>query len=271
MSAAQSQELISHLSAISSVGEEFSDNFCQGEEIDAKTVPILTIPKSGNGGMWVIDHIDGKKSTEVLSVIVVTQKPSRILYTESYADSGKDKSRPYCLSQDGVRGAIHTHKENKPWWLLDKGEPTFNCKTCQYSKFESKASTKEGEYTAGKACAERMNIFVLTQYSRIPFMLSLPPSALHEYAQFRMNLFGAGQKITRIVTNISLTEQSNKSGHTFTVPVFSKGGDLTDEQFNDVKNTVKPFLSVMSSTVNGTAHGTEEKDAVVVNSTQDQI
>jgi hypothetical protein len=140
-----------------------------GMELSASDLPRLKFPKSP---IWTIPSAKGDNNTPTLTGAILYIRATRVFFTEKY--SPKNPTAPACWSNDSINGM---------------GKPGGLCKKCPMAKFGSAAQMGlADEGSNGQACTQRLMIAFLTQDSRLPYILSLPPTSLKPMKQFLLGL-----------------------------------------------------------------------------------
>jgi len=121
-------------------------------------------------------------------------------------------SPPICSSMDGECG-------------LNKSTGEINqCKECILNEY---GSSSKG---AGKACKNMHRLYILTEGCAIPIALSLPPSSLKGWQNYRMSVLAMKKlKPHEVVTEFTLTAVTSPLGHKYSVVKFKLLGRLNDE------------------------------------------
>ncbi len=120
---------------------------------------------------------------------------------------------PVCSSMDGVIG-----------FDAEQDEP-IACKNCPRNAY---GTAKNGR---GKACKNMHRLYIMTEDSPIPLMLSLPPTSLKAFQSYRLSVLAAKKlKPNEVVTEFSLTSMQSQSGQKYSVVKFKLLGKLAPEQ-----------------------------------------
>lgn len=138
---------------------------------------------------------------EITGVIVWHHK------SNAYWDrDAEDDAPPVCVSLDGINGA---------------GIPGGYCDICPCNQFGS------GEGGRGKACKNMYRLYILTEDSLLPLVLTLPPTSLSAWKSYRTLLITKGLKACSVVTKITLNRKES-NGNAYAVAAFRNAGDLSE-------------------------------------------
>ena len=155
------------------------------QDLDRVKVP------SGGGQAWEVPTIDGDSdATKYINGVVLEVATRRAYWPEKYSGANDP---PECFSNDGFIGV---------------GEPGGTCAECPLNEFHT-ADDGDGP---GKACKETRQLFVLTEDSIIPMLVTVPPASIQSVKQYRIRLLRGQQRITDVVTSIGLKKANSKSG-----------------------------------------------------------
>ena len=180
--------------------------------------------KVATGGGKAFDILTGDEdadtSVPTFSGVIVYNHNCNAYFEEGSAASAP----PVCSSRDGVTGIDTICGE------------CFSCKTCPKNVFGSAANRR------GKACKNMHRLYIMTEGSPIPLMLSLPPTSLKAFQNYRLSTLAAKRlKPCEVVTEFSLTPQISQSGQKYSVVKFKLLGCLDDKE----KEVAKYFADQM--------------------------
>ncbi len=125
-----------------------------------------------------------------------------------WEDNSMDNSPPVCMSLNGADGI---------------GTPGVSCECCPYNQFGS------GEGGKGKACKNMERLYVLTEGSIFPYVLSLSPTSLGAWRNYKTLCITKGKRVCDVVTSITLNKKANAIGQDYSVAVFKIAGQLTPD------------------------------------------
>lgn len=198
----------------------------QQELSDMDRVPYGRI-KIAAGGMNMFqvfepgeDEVNPVKSIE--GVILLSHK-SNGLWLRAFG-SGDNKT-PDCSSIDGQTGMKSATGE------------CVDCATCPYNQF---GSARDGE-GRGKACKNMRRLYVMRRGDIFPMVLTLPPSALSAYDNYRTKIMLGRKQLSGVMTKITLKSASNKDGVSYSTPIFEAIGALNNTEAAAVKAYAEAF------------------------------
>lgn len=161
-----------------------------GLELSASDLPRVKFPKAP---LWTLPTSKGDVNTATLTGAILYIRATRVFFAEKY--SPKNPTPPACWSNDSITGT---------------GNPGGACRTCPMAKFGS--AVKAGladEGSNGQACAQRLMLAFLTPESRLPYIVSLPPTSLKPMKQF---LLGLDKPFWAYEISIGLEQKQNNFG-----------------------------------------------------------
>jgi len=118
---------------------------------------------------------------------------------------------PICSSLDGNNGLD-----------TETGE-MLECKNCEYNKY---GTDKNGR---GKACKNMHRVYVLTEGNPIPVLLSIAPTSLRNWQDYRLSLASKKLKPSEVKTEFSLEIKSNSEKTNYSVVKFNLEGKISAE------------------------------------------
>ena len=169
--------------------------------------------KVATGGGKSFDILTGDEdadtSVPTFSGVIVYNHNCNAYFDEDSASNAP----PLCSSMDGVTG-IDT----------ECGE-CFACKSCAKNVFGSAKNRR------GKACKNMHRLYIMTEGSPVPLMLSLPPTSLKAFQNYRLSTLAAKRlKPCEVVTEFSLAPQVSQSGQKYSVVKFKLLGKLDEKE-----------------------------------------
>lgn len=170
-----------------------------GEKITEFDLPQARVP-SGGGKYFALTAGEPTASIEGVIALAVRR---RAYWAEGDSPDG---SPPDCASRDMQRGV---------------GDPGGNCSECPFAEW---GTGREGR---GKACKERLLLFVIRRDDLIPLVVSVPPTGLGAIRRYRLGLKGS---YWHTVTRLTLRETANDEGTKYSeiVPEFLAVVDQTE-------------------------------------------
>lgn len=183
--------------------------------------------------------------------------------------------RPICSSRNnnGAKGEfLKPLDDEAPQVLRDLCkiplESDFICADCPYNEF--------GSRDRGKMCKEMRRLLLWIPASRVTGVLSLPPSSIRNWQEYRASL--SGKHFSNVITKIELEPKARSKKEKYSVAKFTPEGsvspiDLADlgkmvtyqgREVKEVMALMMEFLNLALDTdydTNGTENGTEVKDS----------
>jgi hypothetical protein len=210
------------------------------ENIGADTISPTDLDRvkvpAGGSTSWEIPTLDDTVASKKLEGIVLHWTNRRAYWKDKY-DGGSES--PDCSSPDGVQGY---------------GDPGVACVECPLSQWGS------AEDNVGQACKAMRQLFILTDDSVIPIVLTLPPSSIAPAKQFMLRLVRAGMSIQQIVVRIELEKAQSRGGIEYSKVKFSKAADLDPEAYERIQKLAQqlgPSLTAAAGIDRDDASGDE--------------
>jgi hypothetical protein len=195
-----------------------------GEKLTEFDLERIKMP-SGGGGFWEVPSIDGPQALKVLEGVVVLTKNVRA-YWPTALEEGSGSDPPQCVSGDAIIGV---------------GDPGGACETCPYSQF---GSHRDGR---GQACKQMRQLFLLTEQSMLPVVLTLSPTSLAPARKFFMRLASSTPPRYYWETTVKVSlEKATSGANEYSRAVFALGTALSDTDAAAVgayKAALEPILA----------------------------
>ena len=193
--------------------EVITENLGGGGGIGAFDLTRIKVPTAG-GTYWAMpEAVDGTERPPAKAIEgVILHTSMERSYWKNKMGSG-DSPAPDCTSSDCVTGV---------------GNPGGSCATCKFAQFGT-ATGDDGKPGRGQACKQSVFVFMLCPESIMPVLLILPPTSIKPLKQYRIRLTGASMAISRVLTSLSLSKESNKGGTAYSRVDFAIAGKLTAE------------------------------------------
>ena len=173
------------------------------------------------------DDPDNPETAQILTGVIVHHHAVNSYWPGKYDGSN---TLPDCSSADGKQGL-----DIKTGELRD-------CSTCPFNQF---GSSSKGN---GKACKNGHRIYLLRSGEVLPVLISLPPTSLRAFKDYiAKRLVLKGKRTSSVLTTIKLKREKSADGIAYSSCVFTKAGDLTPAQIEQVKPTVDWIKSVAST------------------------
>lgn len=132
---------------------------------------------------------------------------------------------PLCSSMDGINGVE-----------AETGE-CHKCAVCPYNKY---GTASKG---SGKACKNMIRLYILVPGIAIPLLLTLPPTSLSAWTNYRINVKTQYRMaLNEVSTKFALTNGTSKKGHKYPIVKMSVEGRVADDQ--------REFLEYVSEQLN---------------------
>jgi hypothetical protein len=180
-----------------------------------------------------VDSIEG---------IIIDSNRCNAFWAKSFEEAGSGNP-PDCFSLDAV----------KP-----NGENPC-AKTCAECK-NNRYGTDGGR---GKACKNMRRVHILVGENILPFRLSLPPSSLRAVDDYLVQLTTKGRPYPTVVTQISLTEATNKDNIAYSRPEFEMLSEINDlaelAKIKELRTKLRATMQLQEVTADEFASG-DEKD-----------
>lgn len=201
------------------------------EELDGLgQIPFDTVKIPSGGGLAFElsgDDPDTPETVQSLTGIILYHHAANSYWPGEF-DGGNNV--PTCSSADGKQGLD-----------INTGEVR-DCSTCPFNQF---GSSGKGN---GKACKNSQRIYLLRSGEVLPVLIFLPPTSLRAFKDYvAKRLVVKGKRTSSVLTTIKLKREKSADGITYSSCVFSKAGDLTPAQIEQVKPTVAWIKSVAST------------------------
>ena len=190
------------------------DTYAEILEAQAEVGGMVTYrAKVATGGGKAFDIITGDEESDTsvpsFSGVIVYNHNCNACFDEDSTGN----TPPVCSSMDGVIG-----------FDAEQGE-SIACKNCPRNVYRT---AKNGR---GKACKNMHRLYIMTEDSPIPLMLSLPPTSLKSFQNYRMSVLAAKKlKPNEVVTEFSLVPQQSQIGQKYSMVKFRLLGKLAPEQ-----------------------------------------
>lgn len=200
------------------------------EELDGLgQIPFDTVKIPSGGGLAFElsgDDPDTPETVQSLTGVILHHHAVNSYWPGEFDGSN---NVPDCSSADGKQG------------LDIKTGEVRDCSTCPFNQFGSSKGN-------GKACKNGHRIYLLRSGEVLPVLISLPPTSLRTFKDYvAKRLVVKGKLTSSVLTTIKLKREKSADGITYSSCVFSKAGDLTSAQIEQLKPTVAWIKSVTST------------------------
>jgi hypothetical protein len=156
------------------------------------TITEFDLPRikvASGTALWLIqDVVEGDKTEQAVECVVLFDRRNRTYYKVKEAGSVP----PDCSSRDGETG---------------RGNPGGECAKCPLAKYGS-----AGE---GQACKESRQLLIARGTSRLPEVLSIPPTSIKPVRQFFLRLVTQGIQYHHCILRFELEKAQNPQGKVY--------------------------------------------------------
>jgi len=202
------------LSTVGSMGDYM-------EELDglgSLSFEKIKIPSGGGIAFEVPgDDPESPEIQKAIEGVIVHHQTKNVYFRDAYTGATEEGNQPDCASADGKTGVMRDSGTEK------------SCATCKYNQFGS------GRDGFGKACQNRVDLYILMDGEVFPKVLSLPATSLKDFkAYLAMRVVARKQKLCQVRTRITLKKAKSKSGIDYSTCVFAKAGDVPQDQLPDI-------------------------------------
>jgi hypothetical protein len=197
-------------SDMSRVEEVIKSNI--GTDLSIFDLDRVKVPSAG-GLAWEINTLEGIDAVKELTGIIVFFRDVRAFW-ENPLDEGGGGSPPDCHSNDMFRGV---------------GDPGGECGTCPMAQFDS---ALKGE---GQACKAIRRIFMVTQDTLLPTLISVPPTSLQPAKSYMVRLASHQTSYFEVVTKLTLEKTKSAGGVEYSKIRFSSAGALSEKEITAIK------------------------------------
>jgi len=178
--------------AIQAVGTNFKEVIAKNIGSAGISVFDLDTAKVPAGGMtvWALQTLEGSQTAQSLEGVIVYKRPDFTYYSAPFgkAEAG---APPDCISRDGIYGV---------------GNPGGVCRNCPMYQFGS------GQNGKGKACRERMLIFLLRKEELLPMLVVAPTMSVKPVRQYFMRLASRNAIYHSVITRLALEKARSSDG-----------------------------------------------------------
>lgn len=155
-----------------------------GSQLQVSDLPKVKIP-AGGSTTWLVPPDDAPAKD--LEGIVVYQHDLRAMFAQN-ENGGISNDPPLCTSDDARFG---------------KGVPGGDCSRCANAMYGSAGVGKKGQ-----ACKSMHRIYLLSQGSVLPVVLTLSPSSIAPWRKYMISLINTQRAVGSVVTKVSLEKVS---------------------------------------------------------------
>lgn len=190
-------------------------------KLDRQNLPQVKVP-AGGGRAW--DLGDDEPPVQELVGVVIWYADTRLYWSKGIEDTGGE-TPPDCTSADGIVGI---------------GDPGGECESCPLNEWGS------GKAGRGKACNERRQLAILRPGELLPTMLSLPPSSIKTWDQFKINALNKRKRYYQRVAAFGLEKAESEGGIAFSRVTVRAVRDLSDDESANIEAIRKDMVKNLS-------------------------
>lgn len=183
-------------------------------KLTRELLPTLTVP-AGGGRTW--DLGDDETPAPEVTGVVIWYADTRIYWKAGMEESGGG-TPPDCASPDGIIGI---------------GTPGGECETCPLNEWGS------GRQGRGKACNERRQLAILRPGQVLPTLLSLPPSSIKSWDQFKVASLNKRKRYYQRVVSFGLEKVEADGGQNFSRVTVKPVRDLSEDENKSIEGIRK--------------------------------
>lgn len=176
----------------------------------------IKIPSGGGIAFEVpTDNPEEPESKTSIDGVIVLHQPCNVYFRNKFGET--DEKAPDCSSPDGKTG-----------YMRDSGTEK-TCATCKFNQFGS------GDGGTGKACQNRIDLYILMEGNDFPVVLSLPATSIKAFKTYLTTLVLHKQPMRRVKTKITLKKAKSSGGITYSTCVFKKLGAVEPEEMENIE------------------------------------
>lgn len=245
---------VSDFTALSMIKDSGGDlmetihDFLAGGELRIQHLQRGVVPTGGNI-MWMVKAGKGRPTAvETIEGVIIEAKRSRAWYKVPYEESGGG-SPPDCISLDMRKGVA----------LTEHG-PGTDCATCPFNQWGS--SSRKGGSGRGKACGERIWLFLLRQDHLLPMLINAPTTSLESIDQYLMSILDSGiMQYWRVMTKLTL-EQGNNGAVDYAWIQAENMGPVSEELFAEIQGYRNTFRPIIQASMESLARRSDGADVI---------
>lgn len=176
----------------------------------------IKIPSGGGIAFEVpTDNPEEPESKTSIDGVIVLHQPCNVYFRNKFGET--DEKMPDCSSPDGKTG-----------YMRDSGTEK-TCATCKFNQFGS------GDGGTGKACQNRIDLYILMEGNDFPVVLSLPATSIKAFKTYLTTLVLHKQPMRRVKTKITLKKAKSSGGITYSTCVFKKLGAVEPDEMENIE------------------------------------
>jgi hypothetical protein len=209
----------------------------------------IKIPSGGGIAFeFPTDDPDAPESRNAIEGVIVHHQPKNVYYRDAY---NGENNQPDCASHDGKTG------------VRTATGAVADCSKCRYNQFGSAGSGQ------GKACQNRMDLYILTEDSMFPVILNLPATSLKAFKEYlAKRVVFQKKKLCEVKTKITLKKEKSSGGITYSKCCFAKIGDLGPVELSEAETMREMCRGYATSTA---AQESQEEPLVELQEEDDDL
>ncbi len=177
------------------------------EGLGAFNFDQIKIP-SGGGLAFEIptDDPEQPEMASAIDGVIVHHQPKNVYFRDVFGTG--ETNIPDCSSVDGHTGVMTASGTEK------------NCETCRFNQF---GSSERGN---GKACQNRVDLYIMRDGEMFPVVLSLPATSIKAFKDYIKAVVLRGRRMNQVVTEVKLRKSKSADGIAYSTCVFKKIADV---------------------------------------------
>lgn len=206
-------------------GELINENL--GGQFSIFDLDIVKVPAAG-GIAWEIPTMEGTESSKDVTGVIIGKKRVRAYFDKPFDGSSEP---PACSSNDGEIGI---------------GDPCnsgmagrHSCETCPMNQWGTDPNPQGSG--KGKACSEKLMLFILRKDELLPTVLVVPPTSLKPLRKYMLRLSGKGKAFYTVETTFSLAKTKNATGIAYSEVVPTMSRELSPQEAEVMKTYYTGF------------------------------
>jgi hypothetical protein len=206
-------------------------------------------------GVGMYEFTDGTNETvREFSGVILGSHARNVLWDKKFgsARSDDDEKFPACSSRDGITGIPRAGFEHAALSGPAEGTETIDCATCPYNQWGTGNLLIADKNPKGKATTNQRSVYILTADRRLPVELVLPPTSITAFDEYMGRLLNRSTPVQAVVTKFT-QKVTEKGSLKWANAIFTTERPLTQEEFNDVLETMTRFRASIDPSVAGTA------------------
>jgi len=184
---------------------------------------------TGGATTWEIPTGEGDEVDAVRAITgtVIAQMPMRLAFN--------GEKQLVCKSEDAITG-------NPTGESFDGLTPSGNCANCPLNKWGSKGR--------GKACADKMRLYVMRDDDVLPILITLPPTSLAAWRKYVISLATSTKKSYHAVkTNITLKKIAQDGRDPYSIVQFGFNAHLDEGESAYLDTFRIDFMGMLKASI----------------------